>query len=123
MIKKLKLILFIIIYLYQTQAFSKASEEKDFNPKYLSNYLSAIISQSNQDNQESVKFFNSSKILINEHENYLKEYVLALVVNKEVKKSINVIRENIGKNNSNFFEAKLLLLIDNIKKKKFFTKC
>ena len=119
MIKKLKLILFIIFYLYQTSAFSKAVEEKDFNPKYLSNYLSAIISQSNQDNQESVKFFNSSKILINEHENYLKEYVLALVVNKEVKKSINVIRENIGKNNSNFFEAKLLLLIDNIKKKNF----
>ena len=119
MIKKLKLILFIIIYLYQTQAFSKASEEKDFNPKYLSNYLSAIISQNNQNNEESVRFFNSSKILINDHENYLKKYVLALVVNTEVKKSINLVRENIGKKNSNFFEAKLLLLIDNIKKKNF----
>ena len=119
MIKKLKLILFVIFYLYQTSAFSKVAEEKDFNPKYLSNYLSAIISQSNQDNQESVKFFNSSKILINEHENYLKEYVLALVVNREVKKSIDLVRKNIGKNNSNFFEAKLLLLIDNIKKKNF----
>ena len=119
MIKKLKLILFVIFYLYQTSAFSKVVEEKDFNPKYLSNYLSAIISQSNQDNQESVKFFNSSKILINEHENYLKEYALALVVNREVKKSIDLVRKNIGKNNSNFFEAKLLLLIDNIKKKNF----
>ena len=119
MINKLKLILFIIFYLYQNPAFSKAEEEKDFNPKYLSNYFSAIISQSNQDNQESVKFFNSSKILMNEHENYLKEYVFALAVNREVKKSINVVRENIGKNNSNFFEAKLLLLIDNIKKKNF----
>ena len=119
MIKKLKLILFVIFYLYQTSAFSKVAEEKDFNPKYLSNYLSAIISQSNQDNQESVKFFNSSKILINEHENYLKEYALALVVNREVKKSIDLVRKNIGKNNSNFFEAKLLLLIDNIKKKNF----
>ena len=119
MIKKLKLILFIIFYLYQTSAFSKAVEEKDFNPKYLSNYLSAIISQNNQNNEESVRFFNSSKILINDHENYLKKYVLALVVNTEVKKSINLVRENIGKKNSNFFEAKLLLLIDNIKKKNF----
>ncbi len=119
MIKKFKLILFIIFYLYQTSAFSKAPEEKDFNPKYLSNYFSAIISKNNQDNEKSVKFFNSSKILINEHENYLKEYIIALVVNREVKKSIKTVRENIGKSSSNFFEAKLLVLIDNFKKKDF----
>ena len=83
MIKKFKLILFIIFYLYQTSAFSKATEEKDFNPKYLSNYFSAIISKNNQDYEESVKFFNSSKILINKHENYFKEYIIALVVNEK----------------------------------------
>ena len=36
----------------------------------------------------------------------------------EVQKSVNIIKK-IKKNNSNFFEAKLLLLIDNFKKKKF----
>ena len=119
MIKKLKLILFIIFYLYHTSAFSKAAEEKDFNPKYLSSYFSAIISKNNQNHEESVKFFNSSKILINKHENYLKEYLISLVINREIKKSISLVKENIGKNNSNFFEAKLLIFIDNIKKKKF----
>ena len=119
MIKKLKLILFIIFYLYHTSAFSKAAEVRDFNPKYLSSYFSAIISKNNQNHEESVKFFNSSKILINKHENYLKEYLISLVINREVKKSISLVKENIGKNNSNFFEAKLLIFIDNIKKKKF----
>ena len=118
-IKKLKLLLFIIFFIYQTSAYSKTTDEKDFNPKYLSSYLYAIISQNNQDSKESVKYFNSAKILINKHEEYLKKYVIALTVNGQVKKSINIIKENRGKNNVNFFEAKLLLLIDNFKKRKF----
>ena len=60
MIKKLKLILFVIFYLYQTSAFSKVAEEKDFNPKYLSNYLSGIISHNNDNISESVKYFSLS---------------------------------------------------------------
>ena len=39
--------------------------------------------------------------------------------NGEVNKSINVIKQNRYKSNSDFFEAKLLLLIDNFKKGKF----
>ena len=118
-IKKLKLLLFIIFFIYQTSAYSKTTDEKDFNPKYLSSYLYAIISQNNQNSKESVKYFNSAKILINKHEKYLKKYVIALTVNGQVKKSINIIKENRGKNNTNFFEAKLLLLIDNFKSRKF----
>ncbi len=119
MIKKLKLILFILFLIYQTSAFSKTSDESDFNPKYLSSYLSAIISQNNQDSTDSIKYFKSSKILINKHEEYLKKYVMTLVLNGEVQKSINIIKQNVNKNNSKFFEANLLLLIDNFKKKKF----
>ena len=63
MIKKLKIFLFILFYLYQTSAFSKATDENDFNPKYLSNYLSAIILQNNLNTADSLKYFNSSKIL------------------------------------------------------------
>ena len=40
---------------------SKTTDEKDFNPKYLSNYLSAKISYSNKNNEDSVKYFNSLK--------------------------------------------------------------
>ena len=119
MIKKLKLILFIIFYLYQTSAFSKATEEKDFNPKYLSSYLSAIILKNNQNSEDSIKHFNSSKVLINEHKEYLKKYILTLSINGQIQKSINIIKQNKSKNNSDFFEAKLLLIIDNFKKKNF----
>ena len=116
MIKKLKLILFLIFFIYQTSSFSKTTDERDFNPKYLSNYLSALISQNSED---SVKYFNSSKILINNHEIFLERYVKALAINGQIQKSINIIKQNRGKENTQFFEANLLLLIENFKKKKF----
>ena len=119
MIKKLKLILFIIFYIYQTSAISKTTDENDFNPKYLSNYLLAIILQNNQNSEASIKHFNSSKVLINKHEGYLKKYISTLVANGEVQKSINIIKQNKNKNNSKFFEANLLLLIEGFKKKEF----
>ena len=120
MIKKLKIFLFILFYLYQTSAFSKATDENDFNPKYLSNYLSAIILQNNLNTADSLKYFNSSKILINKHEEYLKKYVITLVINSQVRKSINIIKQNKNNNNSKFFESNLLLIIENFKKKNFY---
>ena len=98
---------------------SKTTDEKDFNPKYLSNYLSAKISYSNQNNEDSVKYFNSSKSIINKHEGYLKEYVFALVLNGEIQKAINQIKLNKDLASSDFFEADLLLLLSNFKNKKF----
>ena len=116
---KFKLFLLVCIFLYQTSVNSKTKEAEDFNPKYLSNYLSAIISYGNQNNEESVKYFNSSKVLVDEYKGYLKDYVFALVLNGEVQKAINQVKSKKNQNNSNFFEANLLLLIDNFKKKKF----
>ncbi len=115
--KKIKFFLFVCIFLYQTSVYSKTTEDKDFNPKYLSNYLSAIISYGNQNNKDSVEYFNSSKNLINKHEGFLKDYIYALVLNGEVWQAINQIKKH--QNRANFFEANLLLLIDNFKKKKF----
>ena len=116
---KFKLFLLVCIFLYQTSVCSKTKEAEDFNPKYLSDYLSAKISYGNQNNEESVKYFNSSKVLIGEYKEYLKDYVFALVLNSQVEKAINQIELNKNQENSNFFEADLLLLIDNFKKKKF----
>ena len=114
-----KIFFLVILFLYQTSVLSKTTDEKDFNPKYLSNYLSAKISYSNQNNEDSVKYFNSSKSIINKHEGYLKEYVFALVLNGEIQKAINQIKLNKDLASSDFFEADLLLLIDNFKNKKF----
>ncbi len=117
MIKKFKLTLLVVFFIYQTSVHSKTTDHRDFNHKYLSSYLSAIISQNSED---SLKHFNYSKNLINTHDEFLKKYVTTLVINGQVQKSINIIKQNKKKNNSNFFEAKLLLLTDNFKKKKFY---
>ena len=91
---KLFLILFIIFFLGQTSTFSKVSDKIDFNPKYLSNYLSAIILKNNYKSEESLKYFNSSKTLIDEHRRYLNNYVITLVNSGNVKKSIQLIKKN-----------------------------
>ena len=116
MIKKFKLILFLVLLIYQTSSFSKTTDQRDFNSRYLSNYLSALITQ---DSEVSINYFNSSKILINQHAIFLEKYIKALTVSGQVQKSINIIKQNKSQKNSQFFDAKLLLLIDNFKKKKF----
>ncbi len=117
-INKFKFCIIIFLILYQTSINSKASTDKNFNPKYLSNYLSAIISYNNQNNENSVRFFNSSKNLINKHETYFKDYIFALILNGEVEKAIFKIKSNNNEKIKNFFEADLLLILENFKKKK-----
>jgi len=118
-LNKLKFCIFVFFLLYQTIAFSKTSTKKDFNPRYLSNYLSAIVSYNNQNNENSIKFFNSSKNLINKHESYLEDYTFALVLNGEVEKAIYQIKANKNQKIKNFFEADLLIILENFKNKKF----
>ena len=114
---KIKFFIFLTFILYQNFAYSKTSTDNDFNPRYLSNYLSAIISYNNENNSSSVKFFDASKNLINKHENYLKDYIFALVLNGEVEKALYQIKSTKNQQLKNFFEADLLLILDNFKKK------
>ena len=116
---KIKFFIFLTFILYQNFAYSKTSTDNDFNPRYLSNYLSAIISYNNENNSSSVKFFDASKNLINKHENYLKDYIFALVLNGEVEKALYQIKSTKNQQLKNFFEADLLLILENFKKKKF----
>jgi tetratricopeptide (TPR) repeat protein len=111
--------LFIILLLYQSPLYSKNSSLKDFNAKYLSNYFSGIVAYENLDNTEALKFFNSSKILIKQHDAYLERYVFSLVLDGKVKKAINQVKQSTTKDNSNFFQANLILAVDSLKKKNF----
>ncbi len=113
---RLKIFIILILILYQNSAISKTTGENQFNQKYLSNYFSALVSSNIQKNDEAIKFFNSSKFLINKHDNFLKEYVFSLVLDGQIKKAIKQIKSS---NNSGFFEANLLLMLDSLKKKKF----
>ncbi|MDC1365724.1 tetratricopeptide repeat protein [Pelagibacteraceae bacterium] len=85
----------------------------------MSNYFSGIVAYENLDNTEALKFFNSSKILIKQHDAYLERLVFSLVLDGKVKKAINQIKQSSTKKNSDFFQANLLLAIDSLKKKNF----
>ena len=115
----LKIFFIIVTLLYQSTAYSKATDNYEFNHKYLSSYLSALLSYDNQNNDLALKYFNSSKNLLNEHDQFLKKYVFSLVADGQISKAIKYIQYSKNKNNSNFFEAKLLLVLDSLNKKNF----
>jgi len=115
MLLKIKLILILILF-YQTPLLSKSNSFEKIDSKNLSKYFSGIVASGNQKNSEALEFFNSSKILINEHDPYLKRYVYTLVLENKVSQAINYVRQNKDKDNAKFFDAYLLLLIDSLKK-------
>ena len=114
-LKKIKFIL-IIFLLYQNPLYSKSISFNNFNSKNLSNYFSGIVAFKNKENTSALEFFSSSKILLNKHDPYLKRYMYSLVLENKVSQAINVIKRNKDKNNSNFFDAHLLLILDDLKK-------
>ena len=115
----LKIFFIIVTLLYQSTAYSKATDNNEFNHKYLSSYLSALLSYDNQNNDLALKYFNSSKDLLNEHDQFLKKYVFSLVADGQISKAIKYIQYSKNKNNSSFFEVNLLLVLDSLKKKNF----
>ena len=114
----LKKIIFIFIFIlsYQSTQFSKSAS---FDSKNVSKYFSGIVAFDNKNNSEALNFFNSSKILLNKHDPYLKRYVYSLVLENKIPQAINTIKINKDKKNSDFFEAYLLLILDSLKKSNF----
>ena len=119
MISKYFKIIFIIISFFFTNQANSKNIDYNFNKSELSNYLSAIISFNNHENEQSLNYFNSSKRLLRNHENYLKQYVFSLVVNQKVKRAIQEIKVLENKENVYFFESYVLLILDSILKKKY----
>ena len=115
----LKFFFIIFALIYQTTAYTKTNDKNDFNYKFLSSYFSALISFDNQKNNKALEFFESSKYLKKKHNNYLKEYVHSLVLDGQIKKAVNQIKSSRNLKNSNFFEGKLLLVLDLMNKKKY----
>ncbi len=111
--------LLVILLFYQTSVYSKINNNSEFNVKNLSNYFSALLLSNNKKNSKALEYFSLSKSLINSHDPYLKNYINSLVIDGQVSKAINEIKFNLGKKNSNFFEAHLLLTIDSLRKKNF----
>ena len=119
MFNKLIKILVTLIIFYQTPVYSKSASFNDFNSRDLTNYFSGIIAYENKDNTDALKFFNASKILINKHDSYLKRYVYSLVLENKVAQAINIIKNSNDKDNTDFFNAYILLVVDSLKKNNF----
>ena len=114
-----KIFFSILLIIYQIPVYSKSNYINEFNYKDLSNYFSAKVSYDNQKNVDALKFFKSSKSLINKHNPYLKQYIFSLILDGKVKTAIKELKSNENKKNSDFFEAYLLLIIDSINKNDF----
>ena len=112
-------VLALFLLFYQTHVYSKSTSFDDINSKDLTNYFSGIIAYENRENTEALKFFSASKVLINKHNSYLKRYVNSLVLENKVAQAINIIKNNDNKNNIDFFNAYILLVIDSLKKNDF----
>ena len=117
MFVKKVILIFIIALMYQNTLYSKSTSFNDFDSKNLSKYFSGIVAFENKNNSVALDFFNSSKILITKHDPYLKRYIYSLVLENKVSQAINVIKNNRYRDNSNFFDAYLLLVLDSLKKK------
>ena len=115
LLKKINFVL-ILFLVYQTPLFSKSDSFDKIDSKNLSNYFSGIVAFENKDNSEALEFFNSSKVLINKHDPFLKRYVSSLILEDKVSQAINLIKQNRDKENIKFFDAYLLLIIDSLKK-------
>jgi len=114
-----KIFFSILLIIYQIPVYSKNNYINEFNYKDLSNYFSAKVSYGNQKNADALKFFKSSKSLINKHNPYLKQYIFSLILEGKVNTAIKELKSNENKKNSDFFEAYLLLIVDSINKNDF----
>ena len=113
--KNIKFILIILLF-YQNTLFTKSNSFEKIDSKNLSKYFSGIVAFGNKRNSEALNFFNSSKILINAHDPFLKRYVSSLVLENKVLQAIQIIKQNYENENIDFFDSYLLLIIDSLKK-------
>jgi tetratricopeptide (TPR) repeat protein len=111
--------LFLILLFYQAPLYSKNKTLNDFNSQDLSNYFSGIVAYDNNHNDQALYFFKSSKHLIKQHNSYLESYTNTLVLEGRVQQAVSEIKQNLTENNSNFFEAYLVLALDSLKRKNY----
>ena len=79
-----KVFFILFLFIFSNEVKSKTNENIKFRVSELSNYFSAVIAYDNQENEHALKYFKSSKNLINQHNEYLRQYIFSLVLNQNV---------------------------------------
>ena len=118
LLKKIKFI-FILLLFYQSTSYSKSNSLDEIKSKNISKYFSGIVAFSNKDNNEALDFFNSSKILLDKHDTFFNKYIQSLVLENKVSQAINILKKNKDNKNLKFFDIKILLILDSLKKNDF----
>ena len=91
----------------------------DFDEKNIANYFSGSVSLNNNNNFQAVKYFNSTKNLKNTHENFNRNYIISLVLDGKVAKSVSELKATSEQKYSNFFNLNLILILEEIKRNNF----
>ena len=104
---------------FQTICISNSLAQVDFDEKNIANYFSGSVSLNNNNNFQAVKFFNSTKNLKNTHENFNRNYIISLVLDGKVSKSVSELKSTSEQKYSNFFNLNLILILDEIKRNNF----
>ena len=104
---------------FQTICISNSLAQVDFDEKNIANYFSGSVSLNNNNNFQAVKFFNFTKNLKNTHENFNRNYIISLVLDGKVSKSVSELKSTSEQKYSNFFNLNLILILEEIKRNNF----
>jgi len=95
-----------------------SNSKKQYSSHNTSNYFSGVILSNKNDNEKAFKHLNKVKLLKNEHFQYNIEFIRILVLLKKFDQAFNFSRE-VWKEDDYFFEADLLLGLENFVKKDY----
>ena len=104
---------------FQTICIPNSLAQVDFDEKNIANYFSGSVSLNNNDNFQAVKYFNFTKNLKNTHENFNRNYIISLVLDGKVSKSVSELKSTSEQKYSNFFNLNLILILEEIKRNNF----
>ena len=104
---------------FQIVCIPNSLAQVDFDEKNIANYFSGSVSLNNNDNFKAVKYFNSTKNLKNTHENFNRNYIISLVLDGKVSKSVSELKATSEQKYSNFFNLNLILILEEIKRNNF----
>ena len=104
---------------FQIVCIPNSLAQVDFDEKNIANYFSGSVSLNNNNNFQAVKYFNSTKNLKNTHENFNRNYIISLVLDGKVSKSVSELKATSEQKYSNFFNLNLILILEEIKRNNF----
>ena len=104
---------------FQIVCIPNSLAQVDFDEKNIASYFSGSVSLNNNDNFQAVKYFNSTKNLKNTHENFNRNYIISLVLDGKVSKSVSELKATSEQKYSKFFNLNLILILEEIKRNNF----